>query len=1162
MTPRCCSCVVGLRAFVCCVALASVPLAQARVAWGQRDLTDIPSTDPAVELASFQVAEGFQVELFASDPDIAKPIQMNFDPAGRLWVASSSIYPHIEPGQEASDRILVLEDTNGDGRADKTTVFAEGLLIPTGIAPGDGGAYVGNSTELLHLMDTDGDGQADRRRVMLSGFGTEDTHHIVHTFRWGPDGMLYFNQSIYIHSHLETPHGVRRLGGGGIWQFRPETMELEVFLRGLINPWGHHFTRDGQSFITDGAGSHGINYGFPGATFVTSPGAVRIIDGLNPGSPKFCGLEVVSGRHLPDDWQGNLITNDFRGHRVCRFILSDDGSGYAAREQVELIKTDHVAFRPVDVKMGPDGAIYIADWYNPIIQHGEVDFRDPRRDHAHGHIWRMTAVGRPLVDRPNLVEASTRELFAALDSPEGWTREQARRVLKEHSPAILPELGGWVATLDPAEENSRLEALWVYQSLNVAEPELLASLLRAENHGVRAAATRALGQWAPRLRDTLPWLEAQVADEHPRVRLEALHALARVRERASVELALRVLDEPMDRFLDYALWYAVRELEDVWLPDVLAGHTDLGGAGHLEFALRALGTAEAVPPLLALYRAGRISPDREQDVLSFIAQLGEPEDLRLVFDEAVGNATLDARQRASLLAALSDATRRRRIRPDGDLAGLASLVDQPDQSLQAAAVEAVGLWRVGALHPRLTQLAGATGTSEEVRDAAIAALGLFGGAASRMALEQLASHAPSLATRAAATKALATLDVTTASKAAGSLLTEGDASIDVAALVGVLVERKEGAAALAAAIGGRQLSPDVAKLALRTASGAAQPDMALLDALRAAGGLTAGPRTLSPEQMKAMVADVSSHGDAARGERIFRREDLACFKCHAIAGAGGRVGPDLVSIGASAQVDYLIESILEPGKAIKENYHSLILTTLDGRALTGIKIRESNDEIVLLNAEDAEVIVPRDSIDEMVPGRSLMPDGQADALTRDELVDLVRFLSELGKLGPYTVGKDRVVRRWEVWQSTPEGAERIRRTSLHTAADDDPALTWAPAYSTVAGLLPIADVEAARARNSTRLDSLVRLARIGFVRFQLDVTTPGEVALGLNSIDGLVAWLDGDPIDVESAITLELPRGLHTVTLAIDIDEATADLRCELRDVPGSPARAQIVSGK
>ena len=231
--------------FLSVLLLALVPSA----ALAQRD-AKVPDPDPELERKTFIVAPGFEVNLYAADPLLAKPIQMNFDPQGRLWVASSEIYPQIKPGEKANDKIIVLEDADGDGKAEKTTVFADGLLIPTGVEPGDGGAYVANSTELLHLRDTNGDGKADRTRVVLSGFGTEDTHHIIHTFRWGHDGNLYFNQSVYIHSHVETPHGVRRLNAGGVWQYRPETARLEVFARGFWNTWGHHFDRFGQSFLT------------------------------------------------------------------------------------------------------------------------------------------------------------------------------------------------------------------------------------------------------------------------------------------------------------------------------------------------------------------------------------------------------------------------------------------------------------------------------------------------------------------------------------------------------------------------------------------------------------------------------------------------------------------------------------------------------------------------------------------------------------------------------------------------------------------------------------------------------------------------------------------------------------------------------------------------
>src|SRR4029077_14378057 len=197
------------------------------------------------------------------------------------------------------DKIFILEDTKGAGKADKSSVFADGLFIPNAVIPGDGGAYVTNSTEILFLKDSKGTGKADTRRVVLSGFGTEDTHHIVHTLRWGPDGKLYFLQSLYIHAHLETPRGPKTLLASGVWRFDTRTLDLGVYSRGLVNPWGLVWDRWGQTFETDGAGGQGINYAFPGIGFTSAVGLEKIMPGLNPGSPKYCGEEILSGRTIP-----------------------------------------------------------------------------------------------------------------------------------------------------------------------------------------------------------------------------------------------------------------------------------------------------------------------------------------------------------------------------------------------------------------------------------------------------------------------------------------------------------------------------------------------------------------------------------------------------------------------------------------------------------------------------------------------------------------------------------------------------------------------------------------------------------------------------------------------------------------------------------------------
>eukprot|EP00913_Durusdinium_trenchii_P023331 g21909.t1 len=1061
------------------IALALVTQA----AHAQRNLKNIPDPDPELERKSFIVPEGVEVNLFASDPRIAKPIQMNFDPQGRLWIASSSVYPHIKPGQKEVDRILVLEDKNGDGKADKTTVFADGLLIPTGVAPGDGGAYVANSTELLHFADTNGDGKADKKRVVLSGFGTEDTHHILHTLRWGPAGMLYMNQSIYIHSHIETPYGVKRLNAGGIWQFRPETLELSVYARGWVNAWGHQLDAYGQSFVTDGAGGQGINYAVPGAAYQTAFGAKRLLPGLNPGSPKYCGLEIVGGRHLPKSWQNNILTNDFRGNRVCRFVITEDGSGFAARQQEDVIKTKHIAFRPIDVKMGPDGAIYIADWYNPIIQHGEVDFRDPRRDHVHGRIWRVTFKGRKTLPKPKLVGATTAELLNALKSPEMWTRQQAKRVLKERGDAIvLPELAKWVESLDPADplvERHRLEALWVYQSLRMVEPKLLKALLNAKDHRVRAAATRIIGHWASPIApgrvaagqqqltpDTvLQLLAKRVADDHPRVRLEAVRVLGKLGRRQPgmyaksvfsgakcAAIAMRALDKPVDRFLDYAIWLTANELKSDWLPLVEQGKFDFdGNVGHLAFALKSVGTASVVRPLIDLFKAGRIPANRQQDVLAVVASLGGPAEMRIVYDAALAANSKPSR-RVALLSALANAAGQRNVRPAGDVGSVLKLINSDDRAVRVAAIRCAGLWRVAAARPGLNVIAASDKEPLPIRLAALGAVGDLRGAASVRELIEFTKPKHRLEIRTRAAAELVAIDPNRAAPAAVDVLTSMKAGDDPAEIVSAFLQRRNGVGSLAARLKGKTINADVAKLALRTVSGSGRKYPGLESALSTAGRVQAKPKPLTPAQMEKLIAEVQTAGNPDRGEAVFRRRELNCLKCHSIGGSGGKAGPDLLSIGGSAQVDYLIDSLLLPNKKIKENYQTLVVSTLKGKVFTGIKVRQSDQDLILRDAEDREITIPLKTIDEQTNGKSMMPAGLTEKLTRRELVDLVSFLSKLGKVGRFSVGKARLVRTWQALADTPEARFKLRRTSYQSAAVDDPAFLWQPAYSQEGGI--------------------------------------------------------------------------------------------------------------
>lgn len=1124
-----------------------------------------PDPDPELERKSFIVADGFEVNLFAADPLIAKPIQMNFDPQGRLWIASSEVYPQIKPGQEANDKILVLEDKDGDGVADSTKVFADGLLIPTGVEPGDGGVYVANSTELLHLKDTDGDGKADHTRVVLSGFGTEDTHHLLHTLRWGHDGNLYFNQSIYIHSHLETPHGVRRLNGGGIWRFRPETMDLDVFIRGLVNPWGHQVDAWGNSFATDGAGGEGINYALPGAYYVTAVDAVRLLHGLNPGSPKYCGLDVASGRHLPESWQGSLLTNDFRGNRVCRFVVSDDGAGFASREQSELIKTDHVSFRPIDVLMGPDGAIYIADWYNPIIQHGEVDFRDERRDHTRGRIWRVTAKGRPLVERPKLVGADVAALLEALKAPEDYTRRQAKRVIKERGAKdVIPALAAWVKALDPADPNfeqNRLEGLWTYQTLNVPEPALLKQALASKDARVRAAAARIAPFWDGRTPDnSVDLLASLPADENPRVRLEAVRSLARTPSAKAAELAFRALDRPMDGFLDYGLWLAARDLASAWLPAVQEGRVDvLGDARKLTFALGAVGSAGALQPLLALYREGRIPAEQEPAVLNLIASLGGPDELGLLLGLVEkADAATPARQSA-LLNALVRAARDRKAVPAGDLSKIAPLLDSADESVRGAAVSAAGVWKVAALRPKLAELARDAAAPAPIRLEAIRGLIAADDAEASAIAAKLAGPGGDALGRTLALAALASHDPAAVADRAAAWLGELDGGRinEAQAVLNSFLERREGPAALAKALAATKLDADLAKLAVRDIRATGRQAQDLIDALAKAGSLGDTNRTWTAEEKASLLAELAN-GDPARGEAVFRREDLTCLKCHAVAGAGGQVGPSLESIGASAPADYLLDSLLEPNKAVKENFHSTIVATEDGRLITGIKVRQTDTEVVLRDSDDQQVSVPLDSIEEQKTAGSIMPAGLVEPLTRGELVDLVTFLSRLGKIGDYAVSQDRILRRWSVLAATKESATAMIRTSPEAIIQAGESLPWKSFYATVAGR-----ILAAEAPVNPRVAGAPPLA---LLRTDLEVTTPGTVRLKFDSAAGLAFWVDGRRVEPDpkapDALTLELGRGVHALYVGLEPARRPDGFRAVVEDVEGSPAQARPVLGK
>ena len=1170
--------------------------------FAQRDLTDIPAPDVAKELAALQVPEGFSVNLFAADPDIAKPIQTNWDARGRLWVATSSVYPQLEPGEVADDKIVILEDTDGDGASDERTVFADGLLIPTGVLPdADGrGAYVANSTELLYMKDTDGDGVADERTVVLDGFGTEDTHHIIHTLRRGPDGAVYFNQSIYIHSQIETPRGLERLDGGGVWRYRPERGELEVWTRGLVNPWGHRFDRWGQQFLTDGAGGNGINYAFPGAAYQTAVDVAELLPGLNPGQPKHCGLAILDGRHLGGEsaiggLDGRLVTADFRGHRVNTFAVSGSGSGFVSRQGGDLLWSGHVAFRPIDAHVGPDGAVYVADWYNPIIQHGEVDFRDPRRDKTHGRIWRVTREDRPTLPKPDLAGADTADLLDALAAPESWTRGMARRLLADRgTDAVLPELTAWVARLPDDATHERLEALWLAQSLGEPTVGPLGELLGSGDFHARAAAVRVLGEdVVTRLSKSSGRRGASAheplapfaTDPHPRVRLEAVNALRRLGTAEAARAALAAVDQPTDLFLGYALRLTARELADEWLPRLEEDPGFFGDPERLLFALSAAGRPEALRPALTLWDAGDLDADAVRRVIELVGRFGGADDAARLLSDAVLD---DDALRGPALSALRTAAERGVFREEPPAYGEMELVsddavkDEPDAAEpvpwakaagllrivragtdddRAAAARILGRWRVPDAVPVLADIAAADDTPAALRTAAAAGLADLaytkgwtdGESATRLGDLMTGEHPRTV--RIAATVATAGRWPELAAESAADLLVTAGDDFDPSALLAPFLAAKNGPARLAAAL--REAAKEsavpgpVAVAALRRVSQSPGNTGALAAALRETGGVEPVTAELGEKEFADLVARVRDTGDPARGEAIYHRTALQCTKCHAIGGAGGVIGPDLTSIGGSAQVDYLVESLLWPERKIKEGYHTSTVLRDDGTTVTGVVTAEAPASLTLRDADGREIVIPTDAVlDRSVAPVSLMPAGLTKSLRPDEFADLTAFLSQLGRGDGFRVEPRTVLRTWRVLgdeQPWGELSRTMRANGMGHAAQRPDALPWSDVYSRVSGDLPLAD-----------------LPRIGYFGGQKYVVlqsplvrdAAGPATLTFDDPAGVSVWHAGQRYDLDAlmsentegppALTLDFPAGETVLTFAVDADVHGDALRVEV----------------
>jgi mono/diheme cytochrome c family protein/glucose/arabinose dehydrogenase len=527
-------------------------------------------------LKSLTVPDGYKIEMFASEKEfsnLANPMQMSFDNKGRLWIATMPTYPHYRPGDPMpDDKLLIYEDTDGDGKADKETVFADKLHLPIGFAFAPEGVYLSQEPNLVLLRDTDGDDKADSKEILLGGFDTHDTHHAISAFAEDPSGAIIMCEGIFLHSNIETAYGPIRCVDGGFYRYSPQRSLLERTAQiNVPNPWGVAFDAWGQDFFIYTSNTK-MNWMLPvqvkptfGSKTTTAPDLVPPEHAVRPTS----GLEIVSSRHFPDEVQGDLILCNNIGFRgMKQHSIVDGGTGWKTAHRHDLITSKDGNFRPVDLEFAPDGSLYVVDWHNVLIGHMQHNARDPLRDHVHGRIYRITYPSRPLVKPAKIVGASIPELLENLKLPELRTRARTRRELRNFPAAeVLPAVKSWVAALDSANKDYQhhlVEALWATWGLNMADESLLTQLLSSPDFHARAAAVRVLRYNTYRTPNYPALLEKAAADEHGRVRLEALVAGSWLEDK---DVARKVIttanSKPLDEWSKHAAKAALDRLNGV-----------------------------------------------------------------------------------------------------------------------------------------------------------------------------------------------------------------------------------------------------------------------------------------------------------------------------------------------------------------------------------------------------------------------------------------------------------------------------------------------------------------------------------------------------------------------------------------------------------------------
>jgi putative membrane-bound dehydrogenase-like protein len=999
------------------------------------DIYPFAGLSPDEAAKAMTVPEGFKVTAFAGEPDVMQPIAMTIDDRGRLWVAEAYSYPVRQPDDKARDRILIFEDVDNDGKFDKRTVFADKLNLVSGIEVGFGGVWVGAAPQFLFIPDRDGDDKPDGPpQVLLDGWGYQDTHETLNSFIWGPDGWLYGCHGVFTHSRVGkpgTPNAERIPLNAGIWRYHPTRHQFDVFAHGTSNPWGVDFNDHGQCFLTCCVIPH-LFHMIQGARYHRQGGehfnpftyddiktiaqhrhwvgnqwndADRARSDDNGGGHAHAGAMIYLGGAWPEKYRNQLFMNNIHGARLNQDVLTPAGSGYIGNGAPDFIKTNDRWSQILYLRYGPDGQVYLIDWYDQNQCHHN---NSAGHDRSNGRIFKVSyenptsrragGVSPPSIrsvasstnsgaSRPPLANAPDRDLINMQLHANDWYVRTARRLLQERAAAgkLDEKTRPALATLAFKHDDvtRRLRALWALHVTGGLTAEHVQSGLHDDSPLVRGW-TIQLAMEAGKPSDALIAALSDLArgDESPVVRLYVTSAVQRLPLEQRWDILTGLLaqaNDADDHNLPLMYWYAAEPLAAV-------------------DPVRALKlAAEGNIPLVLEFMVRRIG------------SLGTPESLDVLVRE-VGSTTDDDTRIAILRGIRAGLKGRRQVpMPESWTAVAPKLASSPDAETRTLASSLAVTFGDPAAFTRLReQLADSKTPLDQRRDYLATLLA----AKDSKLVPVLHGLLKEAALRPEALRGLAAFD----DAKTPALILSAYGSLSPAEkqdALGTLSSRANFARALLAAVRANGAT---------TGSAPSPPtplprrgEGSVIPATDLSADLIRQLRNLRDDEINKRINDVwgvaretaedkvkliahfkqlveskpATEADLPLGRAIFSK---TCEKCHVLFGVGGKIGPELTGSNR-ANLDYLLSNIVDPSAVMAREYIPSVVVTTEGRVLTGLVREQTANSVTIVTATET-VVVPKGEIEEMKRSdKSMMPDDQLKQFQDDEVRALIAYLA-------------------------------------------------------------------------------------------------------------------------------------------------------------------------